>query len=260
MTRWGRVAQLVASGDETAERRPTVVVSSVKGEGDDDGRACRDGDHRRRSGGSRCRIPPQVAESAIPHTRRERARRRFVAQALALASAVLPGKLRRSSGHGISGPGPLVPDRSRDGRLPRVLRKAVRATRPIRDHRRRAREERGRIRRDRRRSSARRGQRGRRDGCVPARAPDRSRVRGTSSIPRFGSSTPPTTADRSNCSRGRCSWSARRTREATSRSRLCARGTRPFSPEGTPARFPSPSRAGGCAWHGPFCASCGHGS
>ena len=163
---------------KTQLRRPTVVVSNVKGEGDDDGRALRDGDHRRRSSGARRRIPPQVAGARIRDPRRERACWRFVAQALALASAVHPGTLRRASGHGFSGPGPLVSDRSRDGRLPRVLRKAVRATRPIRDHRRRARQERRGIRRDRRRSSARRGQRGRRDGCVPARTPDRSRVRG----------------------------------------------------------------------------------
>ena len=197
---------------------------------------------------------------AIRDPRRERARRRLVAQALALASAVLSGKFRRASGHGISGSDPLVSDRSRDGRLPRALREAVRASRPIRGHRRRAREERRRIRRDRRRSSARRGQRGRRDGCVPARAPDHSRVRGRARsrdsaaplgrLPRTGATAAGTGARRRRGALGR-----------RHRVRGCAaRGTRPCSPEGTPARFPSPSRAGGCASHGPYCASCGHGS
>ena len=56
-----------------------------------------------------------------------------------------------------------------------------------------------------------------------------------------------------------CSWSARRTREATSHSRLRALGTRPSCPEGTRARFPFPSGAGGCVWHGRCCGSYGRG-
>ncbi len=194
---------------------------------------------------------------AIRDPRRERARRRFVAQALALATAVLSGRFRRASGHGISGPDPLLSHRSRDGRLPRALREAVRASRPTRGHRRRAREERRRIRRDRRRSSdsvLTTSSSRRVCSSTSTRSFPSSRL---SSIPRFGSSTRPTTADRSNCSRDRCSWSARRTREATSPSRLRAQGTRPSCPEGIPARFPSPSRAGGCAWRGPCCASFG---
>ena len=239
--------------------RPTVAVST-KGAGDGDGRARGDADHRRGAGRPCRRLPPEVEEARLRHPRRERAHRRLVAQALAFASAVLAGELRRASGHGVSGPGPLLSDRSRDGRLPRVLRRAVRATRPIRDHRRRAGEERRRIHRDRRRSSARRGQRGRRDGCVPARAPDRSRVRvrarsRDSAAPLRRLPRPGATAARAGA-RGRRGALGRRHRV-----RGCARGLPDgslrtgYRPDSGPPREPTDAR-----WPGPYCASCGRGS
>ena len=69
-------------------------------------------------------------------------------------------------------------------------------------------------------------------------------------IPLSGSSTRPTTVGRSSCNQDPCSWSARRTLGAISRSRLRARGTRPSCPEGTRARFPVPpgSRRMRVAW------------
>ena len=94
------------------------------------------------------------------------------------------GCTRRRSFDGLPGmrfPGtrPLVSDWSRDGRLPGVLRRAVRAAGPVGSPPLTASSRNG----DgyvvtAGALSLRRGERGRRDGCVPARAPDRPRVRG----------------------------------------------------------------------------------
>ena len=103
---------------------------------------------------------------------------RFVAQALALASAVHPGNFDGLPGMAFPAPAHSYPTglemadylESYAKRFELPVRSGVTVDELDRNGER--------IRRDRRRSSARRGQRGRRDGCVPARTPDRSRVRG----------------------------------------------------------------------------------
>ena len=164
---------------------------------------------------------------------------------------------------GMAFPAPrsLVSDRCRDGRLSRVVRKAVRATRPIRDHGRALREEWRRIHRD--------------SPAIVIYGADNVVVatgvfqHERPIIPEFAAELDPAirqlhSADYHGPEQlqpGRCSWSARRTREATSRSRLRAPGTRPCSPEGIPARSRSDIESRLDAVHGHVLqASCGRGS
>ena len=117
-------------------------------------RAVRHGDHRRRPGGARGRLPPAQAGSVVRDPRRGRASRRHLAEALGFAAAVLAGALRRAARDAVPGAADIVPDDGRDGRLPRGLRRALRL--PVgRASRSTAREGGDRLRRHRRRPRSR---------------------------------------------------------------------------------------------------------
>src|ERR687892_4364 len=110
---------------------PSVTTTEGGGDGGTGG-TVRDGRRRRRSGGAGGGVPPEEARPAARGPRRERAHRRPVASALALAAAVYAGEIRRATGDAVPGAPKLVPHHQRDGRLPRGLREAVRAPRPDR--------------------------------------------------------------------------------------------------------------------------------
>ena len=70
----------------------------------------------------------QRQRPVVRDPRRERARRRSVAEPLGLAPALLAGELRRASRAALPGEAHVVPDDARDGGLPRVVRGALRAS------------------------------------------------------------------------------------------------------------------------------------
>ena len=90
-------------------------------------RAGRDVGRRRRPSGPRGRLPPRPAEPPLRDPRRKRADRRLLAQALGLAPPLHARPLQRPPGDGLPRPRALVLDQGRGGRLPRGLRRTVRA-------------------------------------------------------------------------------------------------------------------------------------
>ena len=76
---------------------------------------------RRRPGGARRRLSSGADGPSLRDTRRQRARRRFVAQALGLAPPVHAGETRRSGRHALSRPAELVSHQGPDGGLSRSL-------------------------------------------------------------------------------------------------------------------------------------------
>ena len=177
--------------------------------------------------------------------RRERAHRRPVAPALALASVVHTGEIRRATGDAVPGAPKLVPQHRRDGRLPRGLHDAVRASRPKRCPCRRPVEGRGTVRR---RLPAISASRRTTSSWPPAsckcRSCPTSRPR---SIRRSPSSTRATIEAPRNCRRAPFSWSAPPTPAETSPSKSRPT-TRRCCLEGTRVSFPSRSRVDGRAW------------
>ena len=182
------------------------------------GESVRDGDHRRRPGRPRGRLPPEAAGPVVRDPRRERARRRQLAQALGLAAALLAGEPRRAARDAV--PGAARRRTRRRTRWPTTSRPTPRDFElPVRsgDGGRRA-DEGGRpLRRTRRRPALRGRQRRRRDGRLPEAA--RPELRAASSTRASRSSTRTTTATCRSCRTGRCSSSARATRAPTSPSR-----------------------------------------
>ena len=71
-------------------------------------------------------LPPAEARAAVPRGRCRRADRRQLAEPLGLASAVQSGGGRRLAGDELPGAGRSLPDRSRDGRFPRGVRRPLR--------------------------------------------------------------------------------------------------------------------------------------
>ena len=205
------VAQLVASGDETAaasayrrrverERRRTMT----------DGRALRDGDHRRRPGGAGRRIPPQAQQRRIRDPRRQRACRRPWRTRWDSLRLYTPGAASTGCrACAFPARGPLVPDQGRDGRLPRGLRRSGSSC-PSAPGSRVDELDQGRtggyvVTAGDLRLRARTTWSSRR--VCSSTTPDRPEFAGELD-PGIGSSTRPTTADRRSCSRGRCSSSA----------------------------------------------------
>ena len=208
-------------------------------------RKLRDHHHRRRAGGSRDRLSPRAAG-----TGRSSSSRRTSASATTGASAIDSLRLYSPARYdGLPGLAACrcrvdVPDQGPDGRLPRGLRRALRAAgRHGRTRRQRAQGRRP-LRRARRCAPLRGRQRRRGVGHVPGA--DRARPSRASSIRPSGSCTPPSTATRRSCSRAPCSSSAAATPAPTSPSRSRRRARRscpvactgevPFDIEGRVAR------------------------
>ena len=86
-----------------------------------------------------------------------------MAEALGFSAPLLAGALRRASGHAVPGAALSLPNDTRDGRLPRVVRRALRAARAHEHGRGHAGKERRALRRDGRYEDVRGRQRGRGD-------------------------------------------------------------------------------------------------
>ena len=126
--------------------------------------------------GSRWRTT-RASTPAVRDPRRERARRRLVAETMALAAALLARGRRRAARDALPCAAVLLPDRARDGRVPRDVRRALRTPRRERGQRRQPRPRRRRVRDLGRREALRGGQRRRRDRSLPPRASRDAAVR-----------------------------------------------------------------------------------
>ena len=197
-------------------------------------RADRDRHHRRRPGRPGHRLPPAAARPAVPHPGRQPAGRRQLAGAVGHAAPLHPGRLRRPAGPAVPRTALVLPDQGRGGRLPRRLRRPVRAPGP---HRRPGRPAGGHGRRlraaDRHRDRAGRE----RGGGDRARSAGRrtSPTSRSSSTPRSASCTPASTAGRPSSGPAGCWSSAPRTPAPTSPTSWRPR-TRRCWPGGTPGR------------------------
>ena len=154
---------------------PTVVAGHERRRHAD--RTARDDRDRGWAGRPRDRLPPGPQGSVARDPRRERARGRLVAQALAVPSALHARRVRRAARDAVPGAAVLVPDRNGDGGLPRVVCGALRPPGAKRRRRRRSRAERRGLRGHGGHASLRGGQRRRRDGRHAAREPGGPGVR-----------------------------------------------------------------------------------
>ena len=111
--------------------RTVVVVRDERRASDEQHtRGRRHGHHRRRPVRLGSRLLPGAAGPIVRHPRRERARRRRVAQALGLTLAVHARALRRPAGHAVPGErAPTFISKDADGRLSRGVRRALRSSR-----------------------------------------------------------------------------------------------------------------------------------
>ena len=106
-------------------------------------RAVRRRRHRRRPGGTRRGLPPRTARAPLRDPRCPRADRRRLAVALGLPPPVHAGALRRPAGDAVPGAPARRSRRRTSGRLPRGVRRRIRAAGPHRRPGRRVRPTRG---------------------------------------------------------------------------------------------------------------------
>ena len=129
----GRGAAKLVDPCDGARRDPTYRRAKRRGGRRWQIECVRHRDHRRRAGGARDWIPPAAARPVVRDPRRERARRRSLAQALGLAPALLAGVLRRAARAARSRRSARTyPTTDEMARLPRGVRGALRAPGPVR--------------------------------------------------------------------------------------------------------------------------------
>ncbi len=112
-----------------ARRWPTFVRNRRREPHDECRRAIRDGRHRRKPGGPGGRLSPCERRPAVPDPGRQRPDWRRLAQPLGFPPALHARALRRAAGMALSRARLVVPDEGRNGRLPRGVRRALRAAR-----------------------------------------------------------------------------------------------------------------------------------